>query len=105
MPEKGRLLLVPVGDILYFKAELKYVTVKTATREYLLEESLVKLEQEFRDRFLRIHRNCLVAQDKIEQISKARLPEEGHILRLRGLDETLSVSRRQYSLIREQLSR
>lgn len=103
LSEKGRLILVPVEDILYFKAELKYVTVKTNAREYLMEESLTKLENEFGERFLRIHRNCLVARDKVVQINKAQQPEDGHLLRLRGLDETLSVSRRQYSLIRELL--
>lgn len=105
LAEKGRLLLIPIADILYFKAELKYVTIKTPAREYLLEESLVKLETEFGAQFLRIHRNCLVARDKIAQISRAPLPEEGHLLRLTGLDEQLPVSRRQYSLIRELLQR
>jgi Response regulator of the LytR/AlgR family len=103
LSEKGRLKLVPVDEILYFKAELKYVTVKTIEHEFLLEESLVKLESEFADRFLRIHRNCLVARDKIDQIGKAHGTEEGHYVRLRGLDDLLPVSRRQYSQIREQL--
>lgn len=103
LSEKGRLILVPVDDILYFKAELKYVTVKTMDHEYLLEESLVKLEKEFCDKFLRIHRNCLVARDKIDQIGKTHGTEEAHYIRLRGLDESLPVSRRQYSQIRELL--
>jgi two-component system response regulator AlgR len=103
LSEKGRLRLVPVEDILYFKAELKYVTVKTREHEFLLEESLVRLEQEFGEQFLRIHRNCLVARGKISQIGKAHGTEEGHCVRLHGLDEPLPVSRRQYSQIREQL--
>jgi two-component system response regulator AlgR len=103
LSEKGRLKLVPVGEILYFKAELKYVTVKTVEHEFLLEESLVRLESEFGDRFLRIHRNCLVARNKVESIGKTHGSEEGHYVRLHGLDEPLPVSRRQYSQIREQL--
>jgi two-component system response regulator AlgR len=103
LSEKGRLKLVPVADILFFKAELKYVTVRTAEHEYLLEESLVKLEAEFREQFLRIHRNCLVARDKIDQIGKTHGSEEGHYVRLHGLGEALQVSRRQYSQIRETL--
>lgn len=98
LSEKGCLKLVPVSEILYFKAELKYVTVRTREHEFLLEESLVKLESEFGGQFLRIHRNCLVAQ-----VGKTFGAEEGHYVQLRGLDEMLSVSRRQYSLIREQL--
>lgn len=102
LSEKGRLRLVPIDDILYLKAELKYITVKTREREYLLEESLVKLEAEFGDRFLRIHRNCLVARDLVEQVGKLAGNDEGHFVRLRGLDETLPVSRRQYSQLRDQ---
>jgi len=103
LSEKGRLILVPVDEILYFKAELKYVTVRTAEHEYLLEESLVRLENEFGGQFLRVHRNCLVARDKIGQIGKTRGTEEAHYIRLHGLDEPLAVSRRQYSHIRELL--
>ena len=103
LPEKGKLRLVPVDDILYFKAELKYVTVKTPEREYLLEESLVKLENEFSDRFVRIHRNCLVARARVEQVGKLAGSEEGHYVRLRGLSDSLPVSRRQYSQLRDAL--
>lgn len=101
LSEKGKLRLVPVEDILYLKAELKYITVKTIEREYLLEESLVKLESEFGDRFLRIHRNCLVGKDLVEQVGKLSGSEDGHFVRLRGLEEALPVSRRQYSQLRE----
>lgn len=101
LSEKGKLRLVPVEAILYLKAELKYITVKTLEREYLLEESLVKLEAEFGDRFLRIHRNCLVSKDLVEQVGKLSGSDEGHFVRLRGLDEALPVSRRQYSLLRD----
>ncbi len=103
LSEKGRLRLVPVDDILYFKAELKYVTVKTAEREYLLEESLVKLESEFCDRFVRIHRNCLVARARIEQVGKLTGNEDGHFIRLHDLADALPVSRRQYSQLRDTL--
>lgn len=101
--EKGRIVLIPVADILYLKAELKYVTVRTAAREFLIEESLVRLESEFGDFFLRIHRNCLVARDRIREIGKTPGRDEGHFLRLDGLDEQLPVSRRQYSTLREKI--
>jgi hypothetical protein len=60
--EPGRIWRVPVADVLYLRAELRYVTARTREREYLLDESLVKLEEEFAEDFLRIHRNCLVAR-------------------------------------------
>ncbi len=99
--EKGRVVLIPVADILYLKAELKYVTVCTSAREFLIEESLTRLESEFDDAFLRIHRNCLVARERIREIGKLPGDDDGHFLRLAGLDERLMVSRRQYSALRE----
>ncbi len=101
--EKGRVVLIPVADILYLKAELKYVTVRTAAREFLIEESLTRLESEFGEAFLRIHRNCLVASARIREIGKLPGEEDGHFLRLDGMDERLMVSRRQYSVLREKI--
>lgn len=101
--EKGRIVLIPVTDILYLKAELKYVTVRTDAREYLIEESLTRLESEFGASFLRIHRNCLVARHRVRQIGKLPGEEDGHFLLLDGLDERLGVSRRQYSVLRDAL--
>lgn len=99
--EKGRIVLIPLADILFLKAELKYVTVRTAAREFLIEESLTRLESEFGETFLRIHRNCLVAQARIREIGKLPGEDDGHFLRLDGLEERLLVSRRQYSALRE----
>ena len=101
--EKGRIVLIPVADILYLKAELKYVTVRTPAREFLIEESLTRLENEFGEAFLRIHRNCLVARARIREIGKLPGDEDGHFLRLEGLNERLMVSRRQYSALREKI--
>jgi two-component system response regulator AlgR len=101
--ERGRVILVPVDKVLYMRAELKYVTIRTLEREYLLEESLVRLEEEFRDRFMRIHRSCLVARDYIDRFERAgeEAPEGGWSVLLRGLDERLPVSRRQQHVIKE----
>jgi two-component system response regulator AlgR len=63
--ERGKIILVPLTDILYLRAELKYVTVRTAEREFLVEESLTHLEEEFADAFVRVHRSCLVARPAI----------------------------------------
>ncbi len=101
--ERGRILLIPVADIIYLRAELKYVTVRTAEREYLLEESLTHLEQEFSDTFIRLHRNCLVAQAYILGYEKRCSDEHGEkqwVALLKHVPETVSVSRRQQHLIR-----
>jgi len=100
--ERGRIHLIPVADIVYLKAELKYVTARTAEREYLLEESLTKLEQEFAHRYVRIHRNCLVARAAIRGFERVHDEGEGHwVVVLEGIAETLAVSRRQQHVVRE----
>lgn len=101
--ERGRILLVPVTDIIYLRAELKYVTVRTVEREYLLEESLTHLEQEFGDIFIRLHRNCLVAHAYILGYEKRSSDEHGEkqwVALLKHVPETIAVSRRQQHLIR-----
>lgn len=100
--ERGRLLLIPVCDIIYLKADLKYVTARTASREYLLDESLTHLEEEFSERFIRLHRSALVAKDAIAGFEKGA-PEDGEQqwrALLRGIPEKLPVSRRQWPLVK-----
>ena len=100
--ERGRILLVPVADILYLKAELKYVTARTREREHLLDESLTHLEQEFASRFVRVHRNCLVAREAIAGFEKSAAEDgETHwTVLLAGLEEKLPVSRRQWPTVK-----
>jgi two-component system response regulator AlgR len=101
--ERSRVVLVPVDDIVYLKAELKYITIRTPQREHLLEESLTKLEEEFGPRFVRVHRNCLVARAFIRGFER-RVGDEGDAhweVLLKDVPETLPVSRRQQSIVRE----
>ena len=97
--ERGRLLLVPVSEVLYFKADLKYVTARTVEREYLLDETLAHLENEFAERFIRLHRAVLVAKSALSGFEKAAGDDAeayGWAL-LRGVPEKLPVSRRQWA--------
>lgn len=100
--ERGRVILVPVEDVIYLKAELKYITVRTREREYLIEDSLVNIEQEFGEHFLRLHRNCLAARDSILGYEKQPHSDgESHwIALLRDIPETIAVSRRQLHVLR-----
>ena len=101
--ERSRVVLVPLGDVVYLKAELKYITIRTAQREFLLEESLTKLETEFGSRFIRVHRNCLVARDFIRGFER-RINGDGDShweVMLNGVDESLPVSRRQQFVVRD----
>ena len=96
-------MLIAVSDIRYLRAELKYVTVRTAEREHLVEESLSRLEQEFTDQFVRIHRSCLVARAHIVGFEKESVEagESRWAVILNALDERLPVSRRQQHIVKE----
>jgi two-component system response regulator AlgR len=101
--ERGRIMLVPLADVLYLRAELKYLTLRTVQREYLLEDSLNHIEQEFPQHFVRIHRNCLVANHAIQGFER-RQEDDGEThwtVLLKGLAEALPVSRRQQHIVRE----
>jgi two-component system response regulator AlgR len=100
--ERGRIHLIPVVDVIFLKAELKYVSVRTAAREYLIEESLTRLEQEFAERFVRVHRNCLVARAAVRGFERSEEGGETHWeVLLHGVAERIAVSRRQQHVVRE----
>jgi two-component system response regulator AlgR len=107
--ERGKIVLVPVDDIVFLRAELKYLTVKTVAKEYLLEESLTKLEDEFGELFVRVHRGALVARKAVRGFERvaaaASEDDEGGgmqwVVVLNGSDERLTVSRRQQAVMKE----
>lgn len=104
--DRGRTERVPLVEVLYFKAELKYVTVRTSARSYILDASLSELEERHAAQFLRVHRNALVARHAMRALEKYDDPEEGEgwAVRLQGIDEVLAVSRRQLGAVREALA-
>ncbi|MDE1961092.1 MAG: response regulator transcription factor [Xanthomonadaceae bacterium] len=96
---RGNLVLVPVADIRYLLAEDKYVVVHHGKGEVLIEESLKALEDEFDARFVRIHRNCLIARDRLVGLVRAA---DGSIhAQLEGVAATLEVSRRNLPMLRK----
>jgi two-component system, LytTR family, response regulator AlgR len=100
--ERGKIILVPLAEVLFLRAELKYVTVRTAEREYLVEESLTHLEEEFAEAFVRVHRNCLVARAAIAGFERnAEESESGWAVVIKGTNEKLPVSRRQHSVVKQ----
>ena len=100
--ERGRTERIPLSQVLYLKAELKYITVRTAAHSYILEDSLSELEACHPDRFVRIHRNALVARRAVRALQKHHDAQEGEgwAVRLDGIDEPLLVSRRQLAAVR-----
>ncbi|MFC7514436.1 LytR/AlgR family response regulator transcription factor [Herbaspirillum sp. GCM10030257] len=108
--ERGRLLLVPVADVLYLKAELKYVTLRTRQQDYLIEESLTSIEDELGASFVRVHRNALVARAAIIGVERATVSVDGEgehdkaqeawQVILRDVEERLPISRRQWPVVK-----
>ncbi len=95
----GNVKLVPVVDILYFQAELKYVTVKHLNGETIIEDTLKELQKEFSDQFVRVHRNAIVAKKFIRGIHR---DNKGHAFVLVGDDEIkLEISRRHMSEVKK----
>ncbi|MGY4830320.1 LytR/AlgR family response regulator transcription factor [Sphaerotilaceae bacterium SBD11-9] len=109
--ELGRKIRVPLSEVLYLKAELKYVTLRTATHTHVLDDALTDLEQRLGERFLRIHRNALVARKALRALERRVLPAEGDdeaaegwVVRVAPVDEWLVVSRRQVAAVKEAIA-
>lgn len=108
--ERNRVLLIPVAEVLFLKAEQKYVTLHTRTRSYLLEESLTSIEDEMASLLVRVHRNALVARNAIVGVERAshvvdadseheKVTESWQVI-VRDADERLPISRRQWPVIK-----
>jgi len=96
---RGSLRLIPLTDVRYLQAEEKYVVVHHLRGEDLIEDSLKSLEEEFGDRFLRIHRNCLVARDQLQEL---RRDNDGRVfVKLHAGEDLLEVSRRAVPALRQ----
>ncbi|HMQ71661.1 MAG TPA: LytTR family DNA-binding domain-containing protein [Rubrivivax sp.] len=104
--DRGRVLRVPLAEVLYLRAELKYVTLRTPTRSLVLDDSLADLEQRLGEGFIRIHRNALVARRAVRALERRPLPggdADAWAVRVAPLDEWLAVSRRQVTAVRQAL--
>ncbi len=103
--ERGRSERVALADVIYLKAELKYITVRTADKEHIYDGALSDLEQRYAHLFVRVHRNALVSRRAVRAVEKHNDPVEGEgwMVRLDGVDERLAVSRRQLAAVREAL--
>jgi len=97
----GNLQLLPLGEIRFFRAEHKYVTARYPEGQLIIEDTLSALETEFEERFVRVHRNALVAKAHVRGIER---DTQGHqCVRLDGVDDRVEVSRRLAPVIRRLL--
>jgi two-component system response regulator AlgR len=105
--ERGAVLRVPVAEVLYFRSENKYTLVRTAARHHLIDTPLGELEQRHGARFVRTHRSALVAVEAVAGLDRVNATTAGAaddnadwVVRVRGLTETLPISRRQLPALR-----
>jgi two-component system response regulator AlgR len=98
---RGTLQRIPVNEILYFRAEHKYVLAQYGDSEVLLEESLKSLEERFGERFMRIHRNALVAKERLMGLHKSAAGVA--LVQIDGSERELEVSRRHLAEVRRLL--
>ncbi len=105
--DRGRVQRIALHEVLYLKAEAKYVTLRTAQHRYVLDDALSDLEQRLGPAFIRIHRNALVAASAVRILERRALPDEpgheGWAVRVALVNEWLAVSRRQTTLVRAAL--
>lgn len=99
---RGNLRLIPLEDVFYLQAEEKYVVVHHVHGEDLIEESLRSLEEEFGTRFVRIHRNCLVSRQRLQELRRTAAGQVQAVLR--GVAQPLEVSRRCVAALKAELA-
>ena len=95
--------LVPIENIYYFLADQKYVTVRHKNGSVLIDETLKDLENEFGEKFIRIHRNALVAVNYLDGLEVVHAGQ--YQVRCREINEKLAVSRRHLPLLRERMQK
>lgn len=105
--DRGRLERIALAQILYFKAEQKYVTLRTAEQSHVLADSLAELEHKVGERFIRVHRNALVSRHAMKALERRADDAEGGetwAVQVVPTMEWLSVSRRQVTAVREAMA-
>jgi len=100
---RGNIELIPIKDVIYFHADQKYVNVVTSSGQVLIEEPLKSLETELGERFLRIHRNALVALEEVSGLEKDN--DDKVYVCFKSNDDKLEVSRRHLAEVRKIIKR
>lgn len=110
--ERGRIERVPLAQVLYLQAEGKYLTLRTAAREWVMDGSLQAIEQQHGAHLVRVHRSMLVTRWSMRALERQPAPADGSTadatgeswwLRLEGLAQPVPVSRRQLLAVRQAL--
>ncbi|HEY9110396.1 MAG TPA: LytTR family DNA-binding domain-containing protein [Rhodanobacteraceae bacterium] len=97
----GAPVRIPLPEVLYLTADDKYVSVHRAAGDVLIEQSLKAIEEAMPERFVRVHRGCLIP---VERLLGLRREPDGSVRALiAGSDATPEVSRRNLAAVRKLL--
>lgn len=97
----GAPLRIPLAEVLYLSADDKYVTVHRDVGEALTEQSLKAIEEAFPDRFVRVHRGCLIPIERL--LGLQRDGDSTARALIAGCEATPEVSRRNLPAVRKLL--
>ncbi|MHB1618286.1 MAG: LytR/AlgR family response regulator transcription factor [Metallibacterium sp.] len=95
---RGMRQRVPLDEIIALLADDKYVTVHHSGGTLLIEDSLRTLEQTHPERWLRLHRSCLVPRERLLGLNT--LPDGRIVAQLAGSTLQPEVSRRNLASVR-----
>lgn len=98
---RGGMQRIPVAAVICLRADSKYVEVWHDEGMALTEESLRAIEDRLPGRFLRVHRNALVAPARVREVRRSDSGQQ--LLVLDGTDEAIEVSRRHVPEVRRLL--
>lgn len=94
----GADLKIAVKDVMFFKADMKYVSVATEKKEYLINSSLTKIEESM-PTFIKVHRRYLVNPSFVQKVHK----RENHWILILSNGDRIPVSRRQQHEVENKL--
>jgi two-component system response regulator AlgR len=98
---RGGMQRIPAAEVLFLRADSKYVEVWRDSGMALTEESLRAIEERLPGMFLRVHRNALVAADRVRGLQRGGAGE--FLVQLDDSDEMVEVSRRHLPEVRRLL--
>lgn len=98
---RGGVTRIPLDQVYFLQADSKYVLVRHAQGEALVEDSLKSLDEQFPGRFMRVHRNALVMPERVGGMSRAA--DGRALLEFRGIDDRVEISRRHLAAVRRWL--
>ena len=90
---------LPISEVCYFRSEGKNVVAGFVDgNEVFIDLTLKELEQKYVSKMVRVHRNCLVAKEKLKRLVRG---DSGDYVELTEGEKSFPVSRRMMSEVKK----